>query len=249
MNEYKVPSYQHVFNGPRAIDILNRVVQTIGRHVFAIAEGLPLQVQDLHNLLVKSSNDYALTIGSPDILLSVLRNLEADGKMSFGRDGSITSINLQSMHLAPHSLNDPVRKSNDAGVSVRRSHYTLLLQESLARASAMEKFAKQRALASQQTPYTAMCPYGANECLDKKNNMCNKIHFDAIVASNTDPALGDCSYLNTCFKGKNCRYVHYHISPPDQQPVLAQSGLDPPGLFQPGEGIAPQKVCFSGHDF
>lgn len=63
--------------------------------------------------------------------------------------------------------------------------------------------------------YTPICFKTEQECPDKQKGSCNKIHFNAIIANNTDSSLGDCSYLNTCFKGKNCRYVHYHISLPE----------------------------------
>lgn len=39
---------------------------------------------------------------------------------------------------------------------------------------------------------------------------CHKnIHPIPIINSNTDISLGDCSYLDTCHKMKNCRYLHY----------------------------------------
>ncbi|ODV94134.1 hypothetical protein PACTADRAFT_4088 [Pachysolen tannophilus NRRL Y-2460] len=37
----------------------------------------------------------------------------------------------------------------------------------------------------------------------------NKIHFIQMIQSQTDPRLGDCSYLDTCHKMTTCRYLHY----------------------------------------
>lgn len=42
-----------------------------------------------------------------------------------------------------------------------------------------------------------------------------KIHFVPIVHKQTDTTLGDCSYLDTCHKQSQCRYVHYlTLNPP-----------------------------------
>ncbi|CAI5756709.1 unnamed protein product [Candida verbasci] len=38
---------------------------------------------------------------------------------------------------------------------------------------------------------------------------CEKIHFLPIINNHTDLTLGDCSYLDTCHKMRNCRYLHY----------------------------------------
>lgn len=37
----------------------------------------------------------------------------------------------------------------------------------------------------------------------------SKMHFIPIIQSQTDFKLGDCSYLDTCHKISNCRYIHY----------------------------------------
>ena len=33
----------------------------------------------------------------------------------------------------------------------------------------------------------------------RNNNTCGKVHFRRLIKSHTDTALGDCSFLNTCF--------------------------------------------------
>lgn len=45
---------------------------------------------------------------------------------------------------------------------------------------------------------------------------CNKLHFKKIIQTHTDEALGDCSFLNTCFHMDTCKYVHYEV---DTQPI------------------------------
>ena len=55
------------------------------------------------------------------------------------------------------------------------------------------------------------------------------IHFLPLLTNNTDLYLGNCSYLDTCHKLKNCRYLHYYTLNPSQtvtdagqpQPLLA----------------------------
>lgn len=44
---------------------------------------------------------------------------------------------------------------------------------------------------------------GLAECVGEK------LHFIPIMQAQTDPKLGDCSYLDTCHKMSSCRYVHY----------------------------------------
>ncbi|GEQ69216.1 hypothetical protein JCM33374_g2887 [Metschnikowia sp. JCM 33374] len=44
----------------------------------------------------------------------------------------------------------------------------------------------------------------------------SKIHFLPLLTNNTDLYLGNCSYLDTCHKLKNCRYLHYYTLNPSQ---------------------------------
>lgn len=46
------------------------------------------------------------------------------------------------------------------------------------------------------------------------NARCNKLHFKKIIQAHTDEALGDCSFLNTCFHMDTCKYVHYEVDTP-----------------------------------
>lgn len=69
-------------------------------------------------------------------------------------------------------------------------------------------------------PYTEICPNEKrSECLKQGKLDClRKIHFEPIITSSTDPSIGDCSYLDTCYKGKGCKYVHYKIVYPGDHP-------------------------------
>ncbi|XP_053618049.1 N6-adenosine-methyltransferase subunit METTL3 [Plodia interpunctella] len=65
------------------------------------------------------------------------------------------------------------------------------------------------------------CPHGTRaECAraDAKQDSrcpCKKLHFKKIIQSHTDEALGDCSFLNTCFHMDSCKYVHYEVDNTD----------------------------------
>lgn len=89
------------------------------------------------------------------------------------------------------------------------------LEALLTEDTSLGTLARQNALAQEPVPYIAVCELSARGCAKSRTKPCDKIHFQQIIRSNTDINLGDCSYLNTCFKGKNCRYVHYHITIPE----------------------------------
>ncbi|KAI8826784.1 MT-A70-domain-containing protein [Fimicolochytrium jonesii] len=38
-----------------------------------------------------------------------------------------------------------------------------------------------------------------------------QLHFRRILQPQTDPSLGDCSYLNTCHRMDVCKYIHYEL--------------------------------------
>lgn len=62
------------------------------------------------------------------------------------------------------------------------------------------------------------CPYGTKEECERANSgECKKLHFRKIIENHTDEALGDCSFLNTCFHMDTCKYVHYEVDFPKSQ--------------------------------
>lgn len=62
--------------------------------------------------------------------------------------------------------------------------------------------------------FTLICnkPY----CSQMSSDCATKVHFERIITPSTDINLGDCSYLDTCYKGKSCKYVHYKVLPPSK---------------------------------
>ncbi|XP_049879979.1 N6-adenosine-methyltransferase subunit METTL3 isoform X2 [Pectinophora gossypiella] len=62
------------------------------------------------------------------------------------------------------------------------------------------------------------CPHGTRaECgrAAAAGAACRKLHFKKIIQAHTDEALGDCSFLNTCFHMDTCKYVHYQVDSTD----------------------------------
>jgi hypothetical protein len=68
-------------------------------------------------------------------------------------------------------------------------------------------------------PYTQVCsnPKRSECLLQGKLDCLQKIHFERVITNGTDQSIGDCSYLDTCFKGKGCKYVHYKIVYPGRR--------------------------------
>uniref|UniRef100_A0A2A4KAR4 mRNA m(6)A methyltransferase n=1 Tax=Heliothis virescens TaxID=7102 RepID=A0A2A4KAR4_HELVI len=61
------------------------------------------------------------------------------------------------------------------------------------------------------------CPHGTRAECDRARgaDACSKLHFKKIIQPHTDEALGDCSFLNTCFHMDSCKYVHYEVDNAD----------------------------------
>jgi len=62
-------------------------------------------------------------------------------------------------------------------------------------------------------PFVTICLSTTREiCPDGES--CSNVHFVRALRSHTEPALGDCSYLNTCHRMDSCRYVHWVLEDP-----------------------------------
>lgn len=81
---------------------------------------------------------------------------------------------------------------------------------------------KERALLKPPKPFTPVCTSSSRQkCLSKGKLDCLKaVHFEPVITNTTDVNLGDCSYLDTCYKGKGCKYVHYRIVYPEQKKII-----------------------------
>ncbi|XP_045455810.1 N6-adenosine-methyltransferase subunit METTL3 [Melitaea cinxia] len=56
---------------------------------------------------------------------------------------------------------------------------------------------------------------------------CRKLHFRKIIQAHTDEALGDCSFLNTCFHMDSCKYVHYEVDNADPNVTANKTTTEP----------------------
>jgi N6-adenosine-specific RNA methylase IME4 len=92
------------------------------------------------------------------------------------------------------------------------------LRELVDGSTSKQRLLLEQALLAPEKPYVQICHHPSrSECLIQGRLDClRKIHFEPIITSTTDVSIGDCSYLDTCYKGKGCKYVHYKIVYPDQ---------------------------------
>lgn len=54
------------------------------------------------------------------------------------------------------------------------------------------------------------------------SNGCSQKHYKEIITSLTDRSLGNCSYLDTCRHMEYCRFVHFKLDEPEENPILKQ---------------------------
>lgn len=79
-------------------------------------------------------------------------------------------------------------------------------------------------------PFISICDSTTRELcphtLSTPPTVCTKVHFVRSLRSHTEVSLGDCSYLNTCHRMDNCRYVHWALEDPGPGD---ESGVGGPG--------------------
>jgi mRNA (2'-O-methyladenosine-N6-)-methyltransferase len=85
--------------------------------------------------------------------------------------------------------------------------------ELLSRPSVKEKCLIERFRSASGGQVQEFCIHGTRaECSRlKAESECDKLHFKKIIQKHTDESLGDCSFLNTCFRMESCKYVHYQV--------------------------------------
>ncbi|KAJ3041114.1 N6-adenosine-methyltransferase subunit mettl3 [Rhizophlyctis rosea] len=88
----------------------------------------------------------------------------------------------------------------------------------------------------EECEFRMFCDYGLrSECWAKRPpsaRPCKRLHFRRIMKPQTDVELGDCSYLNTCHRMEQCKYVHYELDEEglvvDIERPIALSGMGKP---------------------
>ncbi|KAI9098826.1 MT-A70-domain-containing protein [Phlyctochytrium arcticum] len=82
--------------------------------------------------------------------------------------------------------------------------------------SARLSLEKEKLLGFDDVKFRPYCDWTLkSECARRNGKVCPKVHFRRIIRSHTDTSLGDCSYLNTCYKIETyCKYIHYELDEP-----------------------------------
>lgn len=89
------------------------------------------------------------------------------------------------------------------------------IMDLLSKPTAKERSLAERFRSQGGAQVMEFCPHGTKiECQKYSKETCKKLHFKKIIQSHTDEALGDCSFLNTCFHMDTCKYVHYEVDGP-----------------------------------
>lgn len=105
-----------------------------------------------------------------------------------------------------------------------------------------DKLLRQR-FKSLDNRFQEFCEHGTkSDCTRERSEArpCLKVHFRRILRTQTDPDLGDCSYLNTCHRMDICKYLHYELNDPDVPFVLKHyQQIKPAAVFNPCEPPLP----------
>lgn len=147
------------------------------------------------------------------------RKFESEGRNSEDESTKKLATNdIMSLLSMPSTLE---KQNKEVGVEILE----LLSKPTAKERSLAEKFKSQGG-----TQVHEFCPHGTksecNKALQIPDDIsmhattplppspkeeCQKLHFKKIIQSHTDEALGDCSFLNTCFHMDSCKYVHYEV--------------------------------------
>ena len=121
------------------------------------------------------------------------------------------------------------------------------IQELLSIASTKEQTLSEKFRSLGGSQVREFCPYATREeCLKHKAySSCQKLHFRKILKPHTDEALGDCSFLNTCFHMDTCKYVHYEIDyrGTDLDPRKSKRGGRKRDSGAEEKGLLPKFAC------
>lgn len=106
------------------------------------------------------------------------------------------------------------------------------IMDLLSKPTAKERSLAERFRSQGGAQVMEFCPHGTKvECQKYSKETCKKLHFKKIIQSHTDEALGDCSFLNTCFHMDTCKYVHYEVDGPK---TLTKEGNNKEIFDKPG---------------
>ncbi|EEB16444.1 conserved hypothetical protein [Pediculus humanus corporis] len=115
------------------------------------------------------------------------------------------------------------------------------IMDLLSKPTAKERSLAERFRSQGGAQVMEFCPHGTKlECQKSSKELCKKLHFKKIIQSHTDEALGDCSFLNTCFHMDTCKYVHYEV---DNPKTLIKDGNNSKEVFEkPGSASVSNRI-------
>ncbi|TPX72898.1 hypothetical protein SpCBS45565_g00003 [Spizellomyces sp. 'palustris'] len=81
------------------------------------------------------------------------------------------------------------------------------------RPTAKQNLIQEKFKNKEDVDFREFCEWGLRtDCKKHQHSTpCQKLHFRRIIKPQTDVSLGDCSYLNTCHRLDQCKYVHYEL--------------------------------------
>lgn len=114
------------------------------------------------------------------------------------------------------------------------------IMDLLSKPTAKERSLAERFRSQGGAQVMEFCPHGTKlECQKSSKELCKKLHFKKIIQSHTDEALGDCSFLNTCFHMDTCKYVHYEVDSPK---TLLKDGGSKEIFEKPGSASVSSRI-------
>ncbi|KAK6642834.1 hypothetical protein RUM43_004336 [Polyplax serrata] len=114
------------------------------------------------------------------------------------------------------------------------------IMDLLSKPTAKERSLAERFRSQGGAQVMEFCPHGTKlECQKSSKDLCKKLHFKKIIQSHTDEALGDCSFLNTCFHMDTCKYVHYEV---DNPKALVKDGGNKDVFEKPGSASVSSRI-------
>ncbi|KAG9041314.1 hypothetical protein FS842_002602 [Serendipita sp. 407] len=177
-------------------------------------------------IAVVKSRDYRIE-GSPNNVLSVVGAMVTDSGAPRKRKRGEDTVSDDSEATRPQI---PLAATMNGMSAIDREIFSLL----------SEPTAKQKLVAEQHASITGtfepVCSSTTREECRKVGRIgCSKVHFLPIIRAHTDPGLGMCSYLNTCFS-EPMYSMSPSIHPLPSVPRPAGSVALPSGLGAGGRG-------------
>lgn len=211
--------------------------------------GREVSHQDLENLLHKLSAQELIGIreattaeGTPCLLVTSAEHTRLQA-FAAQADGDEAPESRSGKRPAPDPIESLLSLPSAREKETKQLGEEIL--ELLSKPTAKERSLVERFRSQGGAQVQEFCPQGTKEECSRASGdqrPCTKLHFNKIIQKHTDEALGDCSFLNTCFHMDTCKYVHYQVDnagQPARQTTavpLVRAGA-PPAVLHPPQWI------------